>query len=256
MALQCGDRNFARTALLPLADDVLNIPFCFRPMITLNSSSADMPFRRTGLVKVSTRLAPLSDALFGEDWNSTCGYWLSDLYLHYEVVPDDGNNDPITMQYFQTVPRPIDSTKATISAVVAGLSNSMACSFLKGTLQSDLYLYNQLQRSVLPQVTRVTFAFNDADNVRLAYPIENNEELQLNYERSLGVEGTNSLLLSKQHQVSDCAQGFGIGISFGTLKNLTNSKFSCDIQTAPGSDAPSSTNRYKSFSYFRGIAQM
>lgn len=258
MALQCGQREFGHTVLLPaVGDDPYSMPFAFRPLITINSSSADIPFRRSGMTSITTMLTPLPEAFFGLDYDDTCAYWISDLTMHYEVVPDDGNNDPITFQLFQNIPRTIESNTSNIEALVAGMSNSMACSFLQSSLLDQPFQNNYIQTCVVPNITRVQFAFNDSDNVRIAYPIENNEELELNYERSLGVEGTNSLLLSRQHRTAAYSEGFGIGISFGTIKNLTNGKFSLSIQCDPDqADSPGSLNTYRAFLYFRLLAQL
>ena len=259
MALQSGQDQFGKAQILPLGtvntDDATQ-SFCIRPLIAFNSSSADIPYRRSGLMRISLRMAPLAEVAFGSDWASTCGYWVSDLQLHYEVVPDDGSNGPILFQIYQHIPHVINSPNASVSSLMAGLSNAMSASFLKGDLEDSSYANNLLQTSVLPDVTRVLFAFNDSDNVRIAYPIESNEELELNYQRSLGKDGPNSLLLSKQHRNKAYSEGYGIGVAFGTLKNLTNSKFDLTIQA--GSDGPSSgsANRYRAFLYFRGLVQM
>lgn len=262
MALQSGQDEFGKAEIRPLERDVAGdpksavaVPFCIKPLIAFNSSSADIPYRRSGLMRVSLRMAPLTEVAFGADFASNCGYWVSDLQMHYEVVPDNGNNDPIIFQIYQHIPHVINSTNASVSSLMAGLSNSMSCSFLKASQEDTPYVNNLLETMKLPDVTRVLFAFNDSDNVRIAYPIENNEELELNYQRSLGVDGVNSLLLSKQHRKAACAEGFGIGVAFGQLKNLTNSKFDLTVQTS-GSEAPSNTNRYRAFLYFRGLVQM
>lgn len=261
MALQSADVDRAESfTLAQLSTNDLDVPFCFRPLIAFNSSSADIPYRRTGLMRISLRFAPLNEALFGSDWASTGGYWISDLQLHYEVVPDAGSNDPIIFQIYQHVPHVVNSNNANISSLMAGLSNSMSASFLQARLENDSYVNNLLQTCKLPDVTRVTFSFNDSDTVRVAYPIENNEELELNYQRSLGVDGVNSLFLSKQQRYNgstsadDTTSGYGIGISFGTLKNLTNSKFDLNIQA--GADGATTNNKYRAFLYFRSILSM
>lgn len=254
MALQCGDKNHARQIIKPWNTNDNAVPFCIRPLCALNSSNVDVPFRRTGVVKINIKLPSVQEILYGSDWNSSCGYWISDLQLHYEVVPDDGKDQPIIFQRFQYISHIIQSTNANVSSMMAGLSNAMCSSFILQS-QENTYSDNNLKTAKLPDVTRVMFAFNDADQVRVAYPLENNEEIELNAQRALGVDGPNSLRLSRQHNANAENEGWLVGISFGQLRNLVRSKFDLNIQAGPnGPD--NSTKKYRQHNYFRGITQL
>jgi hypothetical protein len=254
MGLMLGEKNFQQRALAELTTTDNKIPFVIKPLCALNTCNAALAFRRSGLMKVSVRLASVAQAFYGADNSSTIGYWVSDLKLHYEVVPDDGNNNPITFQKFQQIPHNLNSANANISSLMPGLSNSMCASFLL-TSDDHSYTANNLKTAHLPLVTRVTFAFNDADNVRVSYPIESNEELQLLAQRALGVDGPNSLRLSRQQQRNADSEGFLIGVVFGQLVNLTRSKFDLQIRSDTTNGVDNSSSKYTAYLYFRGIGQ-
>lgn len=255
MELRGGQDDFGKVLIKPLGQgETGSVSFAVKPLIAFNSSSADIPFRKVGMMRLSLRLASLAEALYGDDWSASGGYWIQDLQLHYEVVPDAGGDAPIVFQKHQNIPHTINSNNANVSSTMAGLSNSASASFLRASLESDSYKNNLLQTSVIPNVTRVQFGFNDNDSSRVAYPIESNEELELNYQRSLGVDGPNSLLLSHQHKSQDKSEGFGIGIPFGALRNLTTSKFDFTVQTSGSS--PSNADRYRCFLYFKSLVRV
>lgn len=255
MALIMGEKNFENRSISALTPTDGKIKFAIRPLIALNSCNAPLSFDRAGVVKVSAYTNTVQEALYGDDNSSTVGYWLSNVKLWYEVVPDANPDAPVTFQRYQMVSSTVNSNNVNISHLMPGLTNSMYSSYIL-TTEAASYTANSLKTAKLPKVSRVTFAFNDADNVRVSYPVENNEELEMLAQRAISVDGPNSLRLSRQQQANARNEGYGIGISFGQLVNTSKNKFDLNIISESSGGVDNDARKYYGYLYFRGIAQL
>lgn len=254
MALVVGEDNFSNRLLSALTPTDGVVQLALRPVCAFNATNAPVSFDKNGVLRVSVKLNTVQQALSGADNAPTVAYWISNFKLWYELVPDSYQG-PVTFQRHQATSTTLNSSNVNISHLMPGLTNSMYASFIR-TVDDASYTESCQKLAKLPNVTRVTFAFNDADNVRVSYPVENNEELMLLAQRAIGAGGVNSLRLSRQQQNPADSDAYGIGINFGQLVNTSKNKFDLNIVSDTTNGVDNQSNQYFGYLFFRGVAQL
>ena len=207
----------------------VNPDFSIKPDIALNSVPGQLPYRRSGDIRVSVNLARTAQVLFGQDVSlgaNGTNYLIKDLRLTYSTYPDDGSmNDPIQMRTKVLVKQSINSRLANNSSKVPGIVDAVSVSFIEQS-KVNVPQVNSLQLARPPNIEELSLNFNDSTNKAVSFVIRDNVETIGLYLNSFGENHShNSLSVAKQ----DANNGFGIGLDFGAKIDMRMSKFSSQL---------------------------
>ena len=207
----------------------VNPDFSIKPDIALNSVPGQLPYRRSGDIRVSVNLARTAQVLFGQDVSlgaNGTNYLIKDLRLTYSTYPDDGSmNDPIQMRTKVLVKQSINSRLANNSSKVPGIVDAVSVSFIEQS-KVNVPQVNSLQLARPPNIEELSLNFNDSTNKAVSFVIRDNVETIGLYLNSFGENHShNSMRVAKQ----DANNGFGIGLDFGAKIDMRMSKFSSQL---------------------------
>ena len=228
---------------------VQDISFSFNPMCCINRTQQDIPFGKTGSVKINLILARNTDFFFGQgiQANDTINYALRNLKLRFKTVPTVNEKDPILLNVVYNIKNSINSPFMNIHAKVPSVVKSVNASFMKQNSEGSFQL-NTKAMEILPNLQTLQFYFNDAVSGQgVTYTIDTINEMIKRYLDSWG-NNSGSQISEKQYDGED---GFGIGSNFGANIPLMNDTFSIQIR----SDA-NNVNPYLIYLYFYGILQI
>ena len=226
----------------PITDD---FDFSFKPECALNRMSGDdLPFRKTGTIRLSLNLARNIAALYGPKVVAGSSYQISDLTVCYYSVPDTGQGTKTQMQTVVNIKSNIQSQLANISAKVPAIANACSISFQRQSCENQLQESNYENHNLVG-VNEVTFMFNDSQNQYVTFALESRQEMLNNYLSSLQSAGHNQANANKYKS----NRGFGLGLSFGGYVDLRNQKF--NVQLSSGA---SNQNVYNVYLYFHALA--
>jgi len=202
----------------------------------LNSSTELMPYSRSGAVRVSLNLARVNALLYGEDVSTATTYSLSDLRLVYRTVPmDDGSKTPVTLKRRINIKQSVQSNLANIQVKVP--SNRVEAFSSSFQIQSDenTAVRNNLTLQKVPNLSQLTFLFNDQSNANVTYLIKSNSEVLEKFVEAMGDTGRNHL--ETTNMIDNNGYGIGLRMSGGTI-DLSNQKFSVQIDSAISNNEP------------------
>ena len=207
----------------------VNPDFSIKPDIALNSVPGQLPYRRSGDIRISVNLARTAQVLFGQDVSlgaNGTNYLIKDLRLTYSTYPDDGSlNDPIQMRTKVLVKQSINSRLANNSSKVPGIVDAVSVSFIEQS-KVNVPQVNSLQLARPPNIEELSLNFNDSTNKAVSFVIRDNVETIGLYLNSFGENHShNSMSVAKQ----DSNNGFGIGLDFGAKIDMRMSKFSSQL---------------------------
>jgi hypothetical protein len=207
----------------------VNPDFSIKPDIALNSVPGQLPYRRSGDIRISVNLARTAQVLFGQDVSlgaNGTNYLIKDLRLTYSTYPDDGSlNDPIQMRTKVLVKQSINSRLANNSSKVPGIVDAVSVSFIEQS-KVNVPQVNSLQLARPPNIEELSLNFNDSTNKAVSFVIRDNVETIGLYLNSFGENNShNSMSVAKQ----DSNNGFGIGLDFGAAVDMRMSKFSSQL---------------------------
>jgi hypothetical protein len=226
-------------------DFSVKLDCCLNNMI----GDTQLPYAKTGDIKVSLTLARNVNVLYG---NSNIGgsvyYKLKNLMLVYTSVPDNAVYAPqYNFKVSTNIKQSIQSSYASISTKVPIVASSAFLTFILQANENNA-LKNGMCGEELPLVAEVQFIFNDAMNQEFTYTLDNREEILYNYIKAVsGVVGTNNASLNTLAS----NQGYGMGINFGTLLDLSKSKLGININSGVSSGAP-----YVAYMFFSGLLSL
>jgi hypothetical protein len=223
----------------------LKLDFCLNSPIGENM----LPYAKTGDIRVKLTLARNLSILFGNpNIGVSIAYQLKNLRLTFESVPDTGKYAPqYTMRIKTALKTSIQSSFANISTKVP-----MVCDRFWATaiLQSeeDNASFNGMQNERIPNVSELQILWNDAMTQQLTYTLRNEEEILHHYLRAIGNKvGKNDASLNTLAS----NQGWGMGLLFGQLVDLSKSKLGLNITSTVSSGAP-----YSIYLFFSGILSL
>jgi len=250
--LKSADETFTRNMLIE-SNNGENVDFSIKPYFILNNAIAEdgarasISYTETGAVKISFDLARNTDVLYGSDCVADTSYELSNLKLHYIVVPDDGKKQKLTMLTKASLKPELASTNAVLSSKIPVICNSCSISFQKRSNENTT-LHNNLAMERLPNLRRVEFLFNDNQMNYITYILEDYNEIIQRYLESFGSKD-NSLTLSRING----NKAFGVGTAFNGLGyiNLSNQKFNVKLESDVKSSDP-----YNAYLFFHGILEL
>jgi hypothetical protein len=234
---------FTSDFVTPL-DFSLKLDFCLNNCI----GNSLVPYAKTGDVRVKLTLARNISVLFG-DPNIGAGltYQLQNLRVVYQSLPDSGKYAPqYTMRVKTAIKTSLQSTYSTVSMKVPMVCDSF---FATAILQSEenQALINGMQNERIPNVSELQIIWNDAMNQQITYAINNEEEILNNFIQAVNLNhivGTNNCGLNTLASNN----GWGIGLSFGQLVDLSKTKLGINLTSGITSGNP-----YVLYCFFSGI---
>jgi len=209
--------------------------FSIKPDFILNSSGAELPYMRSGPIRISLNLARIQSFLYGIDVDVNTKYTLSNLRLTYRTVPEMDNKNPITLRRRINIKQSIQSTLANIQVKVpSDRVEAMSASFQVQS-QENTYRYNNVDLEKIPNLKQLQFLFNDQTNSAITYLIRNNDEVIDKFVEAMGNIGHNACSVS--NMVNNRGYGIGLKMDGGTI-DLTNQKFSIQIDSEINNNRP------------------
>jgi len=220
--------------------------FYIKPEICLNNTAGGISWGSSGEIKLSVMISSVNQFLYGDDVPTDANnvqFYLTDLELCYKVVPQV-KVEPITMIYRQAIKHIISSNNQTLNFKTPIPTTSMACSFILVNSENDTSM-NYLTMDPLEGISRVDWSIDDLNQGVLEYPLENYEEIKLNYLMAV-LEGAFDYKQSIEPRALEAPNKIrGVGLSY--LRTLQNDKVAINIL----SDA-SNQNQYAVYIYFKG----
>lgn len=213
----------------PTAEIRVNPDFSIKPDIALNSVPGQLPYARTGDIRVSVNMARTAEIFFGNDCAigaNELSYKVKDFRLTYTTYPDQGTlSQPIALRTKVLVKQSINSSLANNSSKVPGIVDAVSVSFLEqGSV--NVPEVNTLQLARPPGVQELMLNFNDTTNKAISFVIRDSVETIGLYLNSFGA-GHSHNSMSAGAQSSN--NGYGIGLDFGAPVDMRQSKFSSQM---------------------------
>ena len=211
----------------------LNPDFSIKPLFCMNSSVGSASFRQVGDVQISLTLSRMNAVLYGNDVNSKVTYVIRDLKLRFTSSPDDGTDQALLLKTKLNLKQSIQSSFANIQTRVPAICSAVTVSF-QPQIQENTPTYNNYQLHEVPNLIQTQFLFNSSTNTLISYLIKSISEVQTRAIDSMLDTGRNALGTQKLANNN----GFLVGLDFGEMIDLSNSKFSLQLQSQVSSAVP------------------
>ena len=220
--------------------------FSLKPLCALNAmSGGDLAADKSGTITLTMNLAKNVDALRGSAQTAASTYVLSNLRCTFQSVVADPKSPQTGMRVTYGVKSNVLSSQASISANVPALCSGVSISFI-ATYKDSAIKYDSLAQERPMNIREAQFLFNDQTNSLVTYSITDQTELLERYVDSLENTGHNQVAMD----VFRSNQGFGIGLSFDGLIDLSRNKFTLQLN----SDAEN--NPANVYMYFHSLASL
>ena len=227
--------------------------FSLKPLFILNSvssvNSEDTPAVRhdtTGDIRVSLRTAPNNTVFFGAGADGNTKYQLSDLFITFMSIPDDGEQPPLLLRPKYSIKQTAQSSLFNFSANAPIKASSATISYIKQSEESNVNTNSfRLERPV--GVSRLQFLLNDQSNVLLTYPLEQQEEIVQHGLSSVAEVRDNQASLSNLYANNSYVQG----LNFGQIIDVSMEKFGFNLQSSISNTAPLTC-----FVHFHGLLNL
>ena len=242
------------------------VPFALKPLIAPNKCDQGIPGSQLGVLRIRTRLAPNDEVLYGADVDANSGYFIRNLQIRFETIPDDGSRPPLNMEIYNTSRQIIETNQANLSTFVAGQSSAVHISFSNIADEANA-TKNYLRCATIPGTPltpelataavsstgnngaeRLYYAINDTQTALVGFTMQTREEMVYNYLRSWNLEPKE--YINVQRRLND-EESYGLGIPFGSLLDFSQQQFSVDID----SDVDN-TDPFAVYLYFKGMVTL
>jgi hypothetical protein len=229
-------------AMLSLAvDSNYGRSFSIKPMFCLNNATGNFPYSKTGQIKVSVTMASVAQFLFGaEATPADTSYYVKNLQLACRSIPQSGAAGTTTMMVNSCVRQVISSNNTSLSVIVPIPTNSFSASFRNQTGEAT-FNENFNELDFLPSLSRLELSFADSLSNLIEFPLENTEEIILNYATSMGTAGL--------HQFKPNDQPRGIGLAYNEI--LASSKLGINLVSEV-----LNTDPFSIYIFFRGFSMI
>ena len=236
-AVNCGfDRCAGAHSFI---DSVQDVDFSLKPVCALNRMSGDdLPSSKTGPITLTCNLARNRVALMGSGQTPNSVYQLKNLRCTYQSVADDGSSSQTAMRTVFNIKSNILSGSASVSANVPAMCSSVVVSFCDTRNENDVVV-NSLALEEPQALTEVQYLFNDQTNSLITYVIDDRTEMLERFIDAMGVAGHNQVA----KDVFKANQGFGLGLDFDGLVDLSKNRFTMQLQTG-ANNVPSNVYLY------------
>ena len=207
-------------------------------------SGADLPFEKSGVIRVSVNLAPNQSALMGNDYNAAeDSYTISKPRLTYQSLPAPKQAGQTLMRTVYNTKNSIQSNFAAVQVRAPVVADAVSVVFQKQSEeQTSPHSNYKLAKPI--NINRIEFAFNGNNNEYITYPIEDLGEMNRRFIQSFVDTGHNRIAGDRK----DNNTSFGVGISFDSLIDLSNQTFQVSVQSSADN-----TNSYNIYQYFHSI---
>lgn len=248
------------------------VPFSIVPQIVVNKATGPISSQASGQIRLRLRLAPNTEALYGEDMTYDVGYSIKNLKLRYQTIPDDGKLAPVQMEVHTTYRSNCDSNNQNISTFVPTLCNAVQMSFINQTSEGTLKK-NYLQLAPLPGIApigalgnttplasdsygieRLYYAINDTEAGALVdFTLESREEIVRNALRAFDGKMSKYNALIRHWNTPGNNDCYIAGMPFGNLIDFSKNKFAIEVQSQCSS---TTAGAYVAYIYFTGLLSM
>jgi hypothetical protein len=222
--------------------------FAVAPLIALNKSDGgNIPFSKTGSIRVSINLAKNLSALEGGLAGSACNYNWSDVRLAFNHVSDQAMPGPVVMRSVYNFKSSVLSSTANISARVPAIADSVVISLQR----QDRENVNVLSNYGLEEPRNfksIQYMFNDSTNQYISYVIESKEEALEKGVEALVATGHNGVFNAGRLQRNN---NFIAGLNFNGFVDLSNQRF--NVQLVSDIDT---NNPYNIYLYFNSLLSL
>jgi hypothetical protein len=224
-----------------------------KPHFGLNKMVGDveLPFNKTGYIKITIRLPKNSFSMYGSDKVGTdVLYNLKNLRVMYNTIPDDNKH---SAQYpFKTVSsvrQSLTSNFSTISTLAPIVGTSFFVVFLP-TVDENNNMKDSVALHKVPLLDEVQFLFNDSFNNTICYTLDNEQEIISNFVESVKqsyVEGVSNLNL----QAMSRNEVFGLGMLLSSSVDFSKSKLTVNMKSGISNALP-----YNAYVFFQGFSSL
>ncbi len=231
------------TGVATLPEDV---DFSIKPVCGLNRmTGGDLAESVSGSVTLTCNLARDVVALYGREQVAGSNYELSNLRVTFRSVMAPAKPEKVMMRTINAVKSNLLSGSGTISVNVPAVCSGVSMSFID-TAREGAIVHNSYALETPQGLTEVQYLFNDATNSLVTYVIQDRSEMLERFISSLENTGHNQV--AKDTFRSN--QGFGLGLSFDSLVDLSKNRFTVQIQSG-ANNRPSTA-----FLYFHSSVMM
>lgn len=248
MELRCGQDTYTSAVLVGTkasagGANTGDNSFAFKPLSAVNRTSADIPGAQVRFLKIQMSLKNVANVFYNPAPVANLAYLLTDIRCHYGMVPTpDGKMMPI--EFTKVI-----CTKTSINSSSAQLRYTPPASVIATSAIFNLVLqsggvappagHKIWTTDQLPDVTRVEFSVNGADYT-LKYPLNSEEEIILNYIKSLNYRASESNAIYPNL----LGRGYGIGINYLVPIDFRKSSMGINIQSAIASTGQYNVNLF------------
>jgi len=235
-----------RTQIVPAIRE--NPDFSVKLDMLLNSTVADLPYKKSGAIRISVNLARNVAVFHGKDVDANTKYELKDLRLTYRTVSNEDNMNPIVLRRRINIKQSIQSSLANIQTKVPSESVEAFSASLQVQSHENTFFYNNIELDKIPNLKQLQFLFNDQTNAQVAYLVKSNSEVVEKFIEALGDSKKNQM--APTNMINNNGYGIGLRMSGGMI-NLTNQKFSVQIDSEISNNVP-----YLLHMYFHTVVEV
>jgi len=219
--------------------------FACKLNICLNKMDGDnLPFEKTGAIRVSINLAKNLSALEGGLAGSAVNYNISDVRLAYSVMDAPKGATQSVMRTAYNFKSSVLSSTANISARVPAVCDSVTISAQRQDRENTNVLSNYGLEEPR-NFKSIQYMFNDSTNQYISYVIESKEEALEKGVESLVATGVNGVFSAGKLERND---NFIVGLPFNGFIDLSNQRF--NVQLTSDIDTQ---NPYNLYMYFHSL---
>ena len=216
--------------------------FVCKLQIALNKMDGDnLPFEKTGAIRVSVNLAKNLSALEGGLAGSVANYKLKNVRLAYNSMDAPSGSSQTVMRSVYNFKSSVLSSTANVSAVVPAVCDSVSISLQRQDRESVNVLSNYGLEEPR-NFKSIQYMFNDSTNQYISYVIESKEEALEKGIESLVSTGHNGVFNAGRLQRNN---NFIVGLPFNGFVDLSNQRF--NIQLVSDIDQNNPHNIYMYF---------
>ncbi len=218
--------------------------FSIKPFCMLNKmSGGDLPFMKSGNIRLSINLATNRSALMGYLYNQAQDdYVITNPRVTFNSVATPKNPTQSIFRSVYNVKNSILSNFASVNAKVPAVVDGCSIVFQQ-QVREQTAPYSNMDCEFPRGLEKVQFLFNDAVNY-ITYSIDDQTEMLQRFIDSFNDSGHNQVGGSRFGD----NQSFGIGINFASAIDLSNQKFNFQI-TSKADNA----NSYNAYLYFHSV---
>lgn len=222
------------------------ISFCVKPRCAVNKFNQPVNYSTTQEMRIRVRLADADRFLYGQD-AADFTYVLTDLKLHYKVLPQEVNyQGPLTTEVINSDKQNLTSTSQSISMLIpTGTTDSMIGRLILASHEQSA-VFDKLACEACPGTVpgannavsdsygfeKIIYSVNDVDSAPVNFNLETREEIIVNYLRALRKDWQ----YKNGYQLTDLnnagvPDSYAIGVNFGGLVDFSRQSFTMQLDS-------------------------